>query len=151
MRMKGIDRKWHRNRRGFTIGELLTVFVIVILMSFLLAPVVKRVSARTNEVLCANNVRELGRALYIYARENDKRFPETLKVLYDEEYISDKSLVDCPASEAKGTPEDPDYIYTAGLTVRSPSAEPLVRDKEKNHPSGGRNVMYVNGPVRWQK
>ncbi len=138
------------DNRGFTLGELVIVFVIVLIIVVALLPFVKYISIRSDRIMCSNNLRELGRASYIYARENNTKFPDSLKVLYDEQYLADKRFVDCPATGKIGTPEDPDYIYTAGLTVKSSSLEPIIRDKAKNH-SKGMNILYVNGAVVWEE
>ena len=142
--------KPYLNNKGFTLGELLVVFAIVAAMVFLIFPVINYVNARTDKVMCTNNIRAIGLALYIYARENDGKFPESIKTLYDEKYLADRRFTDCPATKNIGTPENPDYIYTAGLNIKSPSSKILVKDKEENHSSGKKNVLYVNGATKWE-
>jgi len=142
-------RRARTRKNGFTIGELLLVFFFVFVIILLFQPLVRFIERKKDKVICANNVRELGRALYIYARENNGKFPETLKELYDEEYLADPRFLDCPASERKGTPETPDYKYNSGLTVESLSRIVLVEDQDGNHKSG-KNVLTVNGTVFWQ-
>lgn len=136
-------------QKGFTIGELLIVIAIVLLISVPMVPFIKQSRAKLDKVICANNLRETGLALYIYAREHNGQFPPAIKTLYDEKYISDAKLLDCPAANTAGTLENPEYVYTPGLTIKSPSLEPLLQDKTKNHPQGGKNVLYVNGNVVW--
>jgi len=135
--------------KGFTLSELLLVFVIVLVCGALLLPLIRYSQVRMDRIACANNLREVGLALYIYAREHDSRFPDTLKELYGSQYLADAGLMDCPATRAVGTPEDPDYIYTPGLTVRDASMVALVRDEPGNHGGKGGNVLYVNGEVAW--
>ncbi len=136
---------------GFTIGELIVVFLIVSLTIFLAFPFIGRIHARWEKGACAGNMREIGMALYVYARENRGKFPPSLKTLYDEQYLADARFMDCPGTKHAGTPEDPDYIYTAGLSVKDPSREVLVRDKGENHTGGGENLLYVNGDVLWKE
>ncbi|MEA3489614.1 MAG: type II secretion system protein [Candidatus Omnitrophota bacterium] len=140
-----------RTAKAFTISELLLVFVIVLIIGGAMLPFIKCSREKMEKITCANNLRETGLALYIYARGHDGRFPPSLKTLYDEHYLADECLMSCPASGTAGTPGSPDYIYTAGLTIRDPSLEVLVRDKSKNHPDGGKNVLYLNGSVAWEK
>ena len=140
-----------RGAKGFTLGELLLVFLIAVIIGAIMLPFIRYSQGRMDKIVCANNLREVGLAMYIYAREHEGRFPQTLQALYDEHYLADKKLMDCPGSVSVGTPEEPDYVYTTGLTVRDPSLEVLVRDKEKNHREGGRNVLYVNGEVTWRE
>jgi hypothetical protein len=127
------------------------VFAIVIIMIVVSLPILKHVTDRRDKVICANNLRELGLALYIYAKEHEGKFPATIKTLYEERYLSDEGLVDCPSTKAKGTLDAPDYIYAAGLSIKDPSREKLIWDKAANHAGEGRNVLYLNGLVAWEK
>jgi len=136
--------------KGFTIGELLIVFAVVLVIAALMFPLVRYNYQKMERIACANNLREVGLALYIYAKDHNGRFPPTLKVLYDQQYLADKKLMDCPAGKAIGTPEDPDYLYTAGLSVDDPSLYGIMEDKPGNHPVGGRNVLYVSSEVVWK-
>ena len=144
-------RNLAKGHKGFTIGELIVVFAIVGAIIFLSLPFLRQVLYRRDTVTCANNLRELGLALYIYAREHSGKFPSSLKALYDEGYLSDKRLVDCSSTREVGSLEAPDYIYAAGLTVKEPSHEKLVWDKAMNHAGKGRNVLYLNGTVAWRE
>lgn len=138
-------------RRAFTISELLMVFLILIIIGALMLPVIHFSRQSMEETMCGNNLRQIGLAVYIYAREHDGKFPPTLKTLYDEHYLADKRLMDCPASKSIGTVDAPDYVYAGGLSVRDASLTPLVRDKSENHPRGGTNVLHVNGGVVWKQ
>ncbi|MFH1664705.1 MAG: type II secretion system protein [Candidatus Omnitrophota bacterium] len=138
-------------KKGFTIRELVLVFAAVFIMGYLLMPFVKSINRNMERTICSNNLREIGLALYIYAREHDGKFPPGIKTLYDEQYLNDEKMLNCPGSKEQGFLEDPDYIYIAGLSVRDPSTKILLRDKAKNHSSGGQNVLYVNGSVEWEE
>ncbi len=138
-------------QKGFTISELIIVFAVVLVICIPMVPFITRNRNRLDKVLCANNLRELGLAMYIYAREHEGRFPPSIRTLYEEQYLSDTRLLDCPASKSAGTLDSPDYVYTAGLSARSSSQGPLLRDNTKNHPDGGRNTLYVNGNVAWER
>ena len=127
------------------------VFLIIFLTVFLLQPLIQQIHARANRVICANNLRTIGKALYIYAKENQREFPPTLKTLYDQEYLADTRLMDCPATRQTGTPEEPDYIYNMGLNINSTSNEVLVQDKFGNHLGDGKTVLYVNGIITWEE
>ena len=143
-------KRWGENK-GFTIGELVMVFAIVIIIGAAMWPLVRKSHRDMEKVVCANNLRELGLAMYIYAREHEGQFPPEIKTLYDEQYLADPRFTDCPASKTVGTPDNPDYIYTSGLSVRDRSLKSLVRDKAKNHyPEEGENVLYLNGTVEWE-
>lgn len=136
--------------KGFTLGELLVVFALVASMIVLMFPVIKYVKTRTDKVMCMNNIRAIGLAMHIYAKEHEGRFPGDIKELYNKKYLADRRFADCPASKKVGTPGNPDYIYISGMDVKGPSTKILVRDKEDNHSSGGRNVLYINGLTGWE-
>jgi prepilin-type N-terminal cleavage/methylation domain-containing protein len=144
-------RTQSKDNKGFTLVELALVVVIVLMICIPLGPFIRESRNRLDKVVCANNLREIGLAMYIYAREHDGRFPPELRALYEEHYLSDTRLLDCPATKTGGTLESPEYVYAPGLTIRSASLEPLVRDKDKNHSRGGGNTLYVNGNVAWEK
>ncbi|NQT33186.1 MAG: type II secretion system protein [Candidatus Omnitrophica bacterium] len=138
------------NEKGFTLSEILLVFAIALLIGLSMLPFIQNTRKKLVRTQCANNLSQIGLGLYIYAREHDGKFPPTLKTLYDEQYLADMTLLDCPASKNIGTFDSPDYLYAAGLSVKDPSLYPLVEDKEGNHSGRGGNVMYINGTVTWQ-
>jgi prepilin-type processing-associated H-X9-DG protein len=141
-----------RDNRGFTIKELLLVFIIVFALIYFLQPLALEIGEEAHEIICANNMRETGKALYIYAKEHNGDFPPSLKVLYEEEYLADKRIMDCPAAKEEiGTPDNPDYSYVSGLSVRDPSGAVLVQDKGGNHATSGMNVLYLDGRVKWER
>lgn len=114
-------------------------------------PFIRHNRAKWENTICANNLREIGLAMYIYAREHDGEFPPSLAALYEEQYLADEQIMDCPADRHVGTPEDPDYIYVAGLSIEDPSLAPLVYDKAENHSGNGRNSLFLNGTVTWEE
>lgn len=136
--------------KGFTISELLVVFTVVLLLTGLLYPLIRHTTVRTNKSRCRNNLRNIGVALYIYASENNGQFPDSLNVLYENQYLSDESLLNCPSSPDKATPEGPDYVYASGLSVLSDSEKVLLKDRKNNHPNA-KNVLLVNGRVVTKK
>ncbi|MFC1480018.1 prepilin-type N-terminal cleavage/methylation domain-containing protein [Candidatus Omnitrophota bacterium] len=144
-------KKRGMGQKGFTISELLVVFVIVVIVAALMTPFIRYTSKRTEKIVCANNLQKIGLAVYIYAREHNGKFPAELETLYNEQYLADQQLLDCPASKDIGSPGSPDYIYTGGLSIKDPSLLPLMRDKAGNHPQGGGNILYVNGAVVWKE
>ena len=58
-------------RKGFTLLELLIVLVVVTMLAALLVPVFSQARARARKTHCINNLRELARAVAMYAKDYD--------------------------------------------------------------------------------
>lgn len=132
-------------------GELLVVFAVTAALILIFTPVIRHVNHRQMKVECENNLKKIGMSMYMYANRNEGRFPASLKTLYEENYLSDKTIMDCPASRIKGTIDEPDYVYVSGLSVKTSENQPVVFDKENNHPGRGRNVLFLDGEISWQE
>ena len=67
----------HNNRFkiGFTLIELLVVISVIALLMAILTPVLHKVRHLAAEKFCANNLREVNKALVIYANSNDYCYP----------------------------------------------------------------------------
>lgn len=59
----------YRQRRGFSLVELLVVLGIIAILLALLLPVLGRVRAQSKAVQCQSNLRQLGQMLFMYANE----------------------------------------------------------------------------------
>ncbi len=59
-----------KNRRGFTLIEVLVVVGIIALLAVLLLPALGNAKAKAQEVTCANNIKQLSLAWTLYADEN---------------------------------------------------------------------------------
>ncbi len=60
---------------GFTLIELLTVIAIIGILAAILIPVVGRVRQAASSAQCAAQMREIGRAIYLYTEDNRERLP----------------------------------------------------------------------------
>ena len=140
-----------RNEKGFTLGELLVVFLVVLIVTAVMMPLIQFSHGEMEKTECANNLQEIGLALFIYAEEHGGKFPPSVSTLFEEEYIADRRLIDCPATKEIGSKEDPEYIYVPGLSAKDPGTRELLADKDTNHAGGWRNVLYTNGAVLWEE
>ncbi len=62
-------------RSSFTLTELLVVVTIIAILISLLMPALKRARETANSAVCASNLRQIGIALFAYARDNNGRLP----------------------------------------------------------------------------
>ena len=61
---------------AFTLIELLVVIAIIAILAALLVPSLKQALEQARVVTCQSNMRQVGLALSMYAREHDESFPD---------------------------------------------------------------------------
>lgn len=65
----------HRIRRGFTLIELLVVIAIIAILAAILFPVFGRARENARRTSCANNLKQIGTSMMMYAQDNNEVLP----------------------------------------------------------------------------
>jgi prepilin-type N-terminal cleavage/methylation domain-containing protein len=66
---------WNMRARGFTLIELLVVIAIIAILAALLVPALRRARDQALNVVCLNNLKQMGYALAEYGNDHDGNFP----------------------------------------------------------------------------
>ncbi len=153
----------YNTKKGFTLIELMIVLVIIGVLLALLYPALQNTIEGAHQQRCANNIREIGAAMILYAKDNNGMFPneETAgknfaQILVDDGYLpNDDSLFDCPSNPAIGTVANPDYTYlntdaANPYTIYTSDREVILHCTGNCH-SGGENLLNVAGRVYWER
>ena len=78
--MKSWKEKAERSVSGFTLIELLVVIAIIAILTSLLLPSLSKAKEKAHQLICANNLRNLGRILQLYGHDNDDSIPQVRQV-----------------------------------------------------------------------
>src|ERR1700729_2262667 len=70
-----IDREQCRVARAFTLIELMVVIAIIAILAALLVPVLSRGKGYAWRTQCANNLKQLGTVIQLYADDHDDHLP----------------------------------------------------------------------------
>lgn len=62
-------------RKSFSLIELLAVIVVILIIATLLAPAITSVKRKAHTAICANNLKQLGHLISVYALDNDDFLP----------------------------------------------------------------------------
>ena len=63
-------------RRAFTLVELLVVIAIVAVLMGILMPALSKTRKMAYRMTCATNLAGIGKAMMVYAHENDTKLPK---------------------------------------------------------------------------
>ncbi len=120
---------------GIAVGALLVSIAL---------PSLTRARELAKRAVSQANLRAVGVACYIWANDNDGRFPPDLALLVREGYIGDQQLT---SPRQDGPP--PHYVYIAGQGEDADLRNVLAY--EKLYGDEGTNVLFVDGHVEWMQ
>ena len=148
----------YRRKKGFTLAELLVVMAIIAILAAFLTPAVRGARERARRTACANNLRQIGIALHLWAGDNSERFIRATDMtgetnvsgllgLLVSDYIDDVSTFDCPsdpkAADASVSAVAPigellnsSYSYDEGLTESTASTTVIAADNGTTSAAG---------------
>jgi prepilin-type processing-associated H-X9-DG protein len=121
-----------------------------------------RRSRIADQVRCGSNLRQLGQAILLYAKEHSGKLPDKIEKLAAPYEIYPEAYV-CPATD---TPEAPgktrdeqykhlnhnhvSYVYHGkGLRLPLHPDTPLACEPLFNHAGAGMNILFADGHVDW--
>ena len=144
----GFLRKTRGSRAGFTLTELSFVLFIIIVFLIVLTPFINNIRSKAKMVGCRENLENISMGLRMYANDHQGKFPANLIELVEGGYVDDERVFNCPGTRYHGDALEPEYHYTTGCTIMSPSDQAIVFDKSGNH-RNGKQVLYISGEIKW--
>lgn len=134
--------KVRKNKRLFTLVELLTVIAIIAILASILLPILGKARETVRGISCASNLKQIGVATYSYAGDYSGSFPR----YWDDGTSMQGKLWD------KQLAEYLQYKYAGGPAIYNcPSANTTVTTSEPYHSNRNlwrayfcNNAIYVN-------
>src|SRR4051812_17311337 len=139
LRMKRISEL----KAAFSLIELLVVIAIIAILAALLLPVLSSAKQKAHQTQCANNLKQLGMAITLYADDNTDHLPGPLwQGLYDT-YDTDTKRMPFYIATYLGLPGPSTNVQSAPMIICPASA------LRSTHPPAGRAANSVFQPLSY--
>lgn len=76
--LRSCATRTHASRPGFSLVDLLVSIAVMGVLIGIMLPLLSGVRERARQVVCANNIRQIGYGLQMFAHENDDLLPDSL-------------------------------------------------------------------------
>ena len=134
--------------------------VVVFLLGAVLLPNLCAPRETANRVKCAANLKQIGNALQLFAKENAGRYPDQLSELVAAEELSPSMFI-CPSGTAEASvaqtppllaadlksPNHSSYIYLKDNLGKADKA--MVYESIADHDKDGMNVLFGDFHTEW--
>ncbi len=149
--------------KSFTKLELLVVIAVIALLMGLLIPALDRVRSISPRMVCGSNLSALGKAMFIYANDNNDKYPTADKwcdLLIEHTDVTEKQLV-CYGALKQKNKSRCHYALNPNCEPNSSPDLVLLFDSKggwnlsggpellttENHEGDGCNILFNDGHV----
>ena len=124
-------------RLSFIIAATVSVLGVVFVPPFF------RAREEYRKAVCFSNLKQIGLAMEIYAKDFGGRFPPSLKQLVPD-YVTrgQEGIFHCDSDRTHG----PSYVYVPGFTTKDRPMTMVVIERGDIH-EGGRHVLFIDTHV----